>query len=84
MELGYCCVELDDVEKKRTIREKEGGDDLVSERCGIQEVFKMLGYTGIEIAPAGEPLICLGTTIKQAGTDITSKVESLDITIVIS
>ena len=48
---------------------------------GMDFTTNSTGYTGIEIAPAGEPLICLGTTIKQAGTDITSKVESIDITI---
>ena len=38
-------------------------------------------YSGTVDVPAGEPLICLGTTIKQSGTDITSKVESIDINI---
>lgn len=48
---------------------------------GMDFTTNNTGYTGIEIAPAGEPLICLGTTIKQNGTDITSLVESIDITI---
>ena len=38
-------------------------------------------YSGTVDVPAGEPLICLGTKITQSGTDITSKVESVDITI---
>lgn len=38
-------------------------------------------YSGIVDVPAGEPLICLGTKIIQSGTDITSKVESVDMTV---
>lgn len=38
-------------------------------------------YSGTVDVPTGEPLICLGTTIKQNGTDITNKVESIDITV---
>ena len=48
---------------------------------GMDFTTNSTGYTGTEIAPKGEPLICLGTTIKQNGVDITSKVESIDINI---
>ena len=48
---------------------------------GMDFTTNNTGFTGTEIAPKGEPLICLGTTIKQNGIDITSKVESIDINI---
>lgn len=38
-------------------------------------------YSEIVNVPTGEPLICLGTKIIQSGTDITSKVESVDVTV---
>ncbi len=48
---------------------------------GMEYKTSNTGYTGTEIVPTGEALKCLGASIKQSGTDMTGKIESIDITI---
>ncbi len=48
---------------------------------GMEYKTSNTGYSGTEIVPTGEALKCLGANIKQSGTDMTGKIESIDITI---
>lgn len=48
---------------------------------GMEYKTSNTGYAGKEIVPTGEALKCLGASIKQSGTDMTGKIESIDITI---